>query len=843
MHSIKLSLSRILTALIGITLFITVPAQAVLLSNGDTATVQIYAQPDTNAVSEALQVLQTYLGQMTGAEFSCATTPYAGKGILLAVGSDAAALPPATAEALKTMGGEGYVVFADRDKLILAGNSGRAVRHATYELLGQLGCRWLVPSERWTIVPKRSKLKVEPLQIATEPDIANRSIWYAYGMGVDDSRYVLARDYNRWVEGNRLGGLAPYKCGHTYPHTVEGHKDLFQAHPEYFAMKEDGTRIPYGKYHSLCYSNPDVASIFIEEKVAELRASKAANPYAYTVSMDPNDGSVACCCESCKALGNGSDQALYLLNQVAKALRKEFPDGVATMYVYASHRLPPLKVKSEPNASVQVAMGFNRTKYSLDELVAEWRKNVPSVGIRDYFGVMAWDWGLPGRGKASSINYMKTWLPKFKRWNAASFNAECNVNWASFGPATYVATKLLWDASTDADAAYAEFFVSAFGAGAADMKALHALWATNSRLSVQNMHEWFALLENAFKAARNDGPGVQQRLIDMAAYLHYVRLYHDWECAVAGGDRDEAYTVLKPLLEFTWRIRERQMVHSYALQRRLVNAGAKILRPLEAGWRFNEKDAVWKNPESLTDTELLEIFKADLASTPPDKRIRTFSTNLKKLDAEGGTPAPVGVLRGRSRWHVLVERDEHLAFPLKMTGVRYPYILTIHDTNGKQVWESKHTVSADERYEQKLFELDVKFPKTGQYIITIQAGEDYRPMFPEGLRVVLEASDAHHPLFRMYGNAYFYVPKGTKRILMKTEGRVALIRPGETLRTDYEVKDEDPKLQCTVIPVEDDAGEVWTLSSQTAGNAYFLNIPPYIASSPDRLLVPAEAMK
>lgn len=200
MHTIKLSLARILMALSVITVFIALPAKAVLLSTDGTAAVQIYAQPNTNALSEALQVLQTYLGQMTGAEFSCATTPYAGKGILLAVGAEAEALPPATATALKTMGGEGYVVFADNDKLILAGNSDRAVRHAAYALLGQHGCRWLVPSERWTIISQYATCEVSALQIATESDIANRSIWYAYGMGIDDSRHVLKRDYDRWLE-------------------------------------------------------------------------------------------------------------------------------------------------------------------------------------------------------------------------------------------------------------------------------------------------------------------------------------------------------------------------------------------------------------------------------------------------------------------------------------------------------------------------------------------------------------------------------------------------------------------------------------------------------------------
>ncbi len=140
----------------------------------------------------------------------------------------------------------------------------------------------------------------------------------------------------------------------------------------------------------------------------------------------------------------------------------------------------------------------------------------------------------------------------------------------------------------------------------------------------------------------------------------------------------------------------------------------------------------------------------------------------------------------------------------------------------------------------KSFTLPVRFPGPGQFQVTIEAGENYLPQFPEDLAVVLEASDAHHPTFRMFGDAYFFVPPDTERILLKTTDRFSVIAPGETARTDYSVEDEDPTLECIVIPVEDgQAGKVWTLASHTAGAGYFLNIPPYLAPRPDKILVPA----
>ena len=52
----------------------------------------------------------------------------------------------------------------------------------------------------------------------------------------------------------------------------------------------------------------------------------------------------------------------------------------------------------------------------------------------------------------------------------------------------------------------------------------------------------------------------------------HVGFYTRYEDVEAARDRDRGYEALKPLLEFTWRTRERGMVHAYALQRRLVNA-------------------------------------------------------------------------------------------------------------------------------------------------------------------------------------------------------------------------------------------------------------------------------
>ena len=52
----------------------------------------------------------------------------------------------------------------------------------------------------------------------------------------------------------------------------------------------------------------------------------------------------------------------------ARTLRAAQPNAWVGLYAYSSHRLPPT-IDVEPNVYVQVAMGFNRTEYTLPELV------------------------------------------------------------------------------------------------------------------------------------------------------------------------------------------------------------------------------------------------------------------------------------------------------------------------------------------------------------------------------------------------------------------------------------------------------------------------------------------
>jgi hypothetical protein len=831
---------------------------AVELSRDGKPAVKLYVAPAGNAALQgSARELGQYLKRITGAEFELSSEPFTGQGILLALAKDYRDLDQNDGKKLAALELEGYLLDAAAQRVLIVGNSEAAVQNGAFDLLESIGCRWLVPGERWTVVPNQPTLTAKDDHRFESPSFASRRVWYAYGTGVDASREVLGRDYSLWARANRLGGAARFQTGHSYPGTVGKHLETFKQHPEFFAMTAEGNRLSPDAYHSLCYSNPDLADIFIRDRLTQLEEAKAANPHEYMVSMDPNDGSQECYCEACKKLGNGSDQAVFLANKVARALRERYPEAKVGMYAYASHRLPPEKVKPEPNLVVEIAMGFNKTRYSYEELIQLWREQVSAIGIRDYFGVMAWDWGLPGRGKGSNLAYVTNMLPRYKEMGAVSFNTEINANWASFGPATYVATKLMWNARADAGAVYADYFEKAFGKGAAGMQELYTLWRKDQRLSQNNLHHWLQKLAEVSTTVSTEPQPVRDRVEDMMAYLHYVVLFRDWEIAEDSRDPEKAYAALKNLLAFSWRTRERQMHHSYALQRRLVNSGATVLRPLREGWRFNDPKAVWKDPSPLTTAEMQRLFQEDVAAFPADQRVVDFGQEAAvfsrvRCPREHGAASNL-IFRGKGQCLVTVDSTGTYRFAIEGQDAGL-YDHGTGDLIQGFTWGKKPGGAILPRAEEGDENgMGTETAARNEWIVTLKTGVIYRLVFtrsslartanasvawPDGVSVAFMAPEDMPLYMDGSGPFYVFVPKGTREIICRGSPRLSLVSPNNR-RIDVTPATYPTGSDAATVPVADgEDNALWTVLSMTRGGVSFLNIPPYLNSRAAQVILP-----
>ena len=111
-------------------------------------------------------------------------------------------------------------------------------------------------------------------------------------------------------------------------------------------------------------------------------------------------------------------------------------------------------------------------------------------------------------------------------------------------------------------------------------------------------------------------PAVRARLTDLQAYLVYVAKFRRFDQVRGSSPEhgDRYYASLKSLMNYAWRIRHRDIIHYYALARRLCNAAPlKDGRP-EFSLATKGRKPVWQTGEALSDAQIEARFQESLAA-------------------------------------------------------------------------------------------------------------------------------------------------------------------------------------------------------------------------------------
>jgi len=734
---------------------------------------------------------------------------------------------------------DAYALQTTPERLTLLGANVYALRHAVAHVLRELGIRYYAPSPRWHIIPRLDEVRVD-LNLTEAPALGTRKIWYAYGQ----PDKALSANYDRWVMGNRLSGTALLNTGHSYGHIIGRNTAEFARHPEYFALLEDGTRdtkrVPNAQ--KFCTSNPGLLELVARDRIKLLEEMRKANPLAYMVSVDPSDGQGTCHCEKCQALGTTTDRVIHLANHVARQLRAVHPDAWVGLYAYSSHRLPPT-IDVEPNVYVQVALAFNQTSYTLPELVERWSAKTPSLGLREYYGVEAWDWGLPGRMRGGKVAYHKEWIPFYAARKVNAINAETNGNWGGQALGLYVAAELMWDVRANVAALEDRYFADCFGAAAPAMKDLHKKFETGGPLLSATLSPLFADLERA--VAATDQPPVRARLADVMAYLVYVDAYRAFEAAAAQRPmRDDAYyEALRPLMTYAWQIRSRDVVHYYALARRLCNGLPVQDKRLDFYLARKDAPPVWMTGEPLSDEEIAVRFRERAKALRADtNRHAHFSRSFQTVRPSGpdagpsrraAAPEEKGEAQFRGRLTGYVSGAEGQIIRLGLKPVKRPVTLTVY-LRGDETLLKKSAEAGSQ-----FTDIEITLPKAGEYRFVVEGDAIVRaaPDAP----LLYEASASSPAWVDYSGPHYFYVPRGVKQIFVDSSARLSLVVPGREGRIEVTPATRVAGQDYTAVDVPAGAaGQVWHTDRTTRGRFLFLNIPPLLSLSREKILLPRE---
>ena len=87
---------------------------------------------------------------------------------------------------------------------------------------------------------------------------------------------ALKAGYERWRVANRLVQAAPFQNGHSYGNIIGRNAEAFAAHPEYYALLENGERDSQRAVaaRKLCYSNPGLIELVANDRLRLLEESR-----------------------------------------------------------------------------------------------------------------------------------------------------------------------------------------------------------------------------------------------------------------------------------------------------------------------------------------------------------------------------------------------------------------------------------------------------------------------------------------------------------------------------------------------------------------------------------------
>lgn len=232
--------------------------------------------------------------------------------------------------------------------VVIFGGRERGTMYGVFSMLeNELGVRWYTPE--CTVIPKRRKWQLKEWNHSESP-----ALKYRY------TNYWLTNGQQEWSAHNKenmkpgpaeseYGKLVGYRGVHTLGGMVPA-EVYFQTHPEYFALR-DGKRTPHTQ---LCLSNPDVLKICIDHTREVMRREPQYDVY----SVSQNDNEQFCQCQKCQEIadkhGGQSGLLVWFVNQVADAVKEEFPDKYISTLAYQYTRKAPVGIAPRQNVVIRL---------------------------------------------------------------------------------------------------------------------------------------------------------------------------------------------------------------------------------------------------------------------------------------------------------------------------------------------------------------------------------------------------------------------------------------------------------------------------------------------------------
>ena len=363
------------------------------------------------------------------------------------------------------LGDEGLRIVIEPECISIAGGEPRGTLYGVYTFAERyLGIRFLTHDH--THIPAASEIAPIPCETyAYVPPFSFR--WSYYQENSAHPAFAAKLRVNTTTNDEKLGGATPQSLINHSFHRYLPVSEYGEEHPEYFALVDGERKLEVGGGGpEPCVTNPGVIRIITEGVLEDLRA----NPNRRNISVSQNDNDKYCRCERCQAVnereGTPMGANLYLVNKVAAAVEKEFPDVKVGTLAYWYTRKPPKHMKPRGNVQIQLCSIECCTTFPLDD--PQVQKN--RAFIEDFRGwsaicddIWVWDYNTNFASYDLPFPNLRTITPNVRFFlrnhvHGAFMQANGNGNAGEFSDLrNYVMARCMWNPALDGWALLEEF--------------------------------------------------------------------------------------------------------------------------------------------------------------------------------------------------------------------------------------------------------------------------------------------------------------------------------------------------------------------------------------------------
>lgn len=759
----------------GLVMLICMLSQTAIAQNSYNATIRVPSDL-SKETRQAVTDMAGWLNKLTGKPFDIKEGAADGTSIAL-VWAKTSSLP------VKEKGrlledGQSFHLFVQGDKqAVITANGPAAFSNGIYTFLQELGFRWYMPGDNWTIVPAtlNRQLAINRLYI---PEFRNR--FYAGSGGLRpipdvDPANSFKADFDEWNLRNRFG-LDYEAKGHAGQYFYTANKAVLDKNPAWFCK---GKIDQYGRIN---IQYPAVVDLFVKWGVQQ-----ASTNYPYPIiGVDPSDGSGGaddCLPAYMPQIKTWSDKYFWLANQVAEKLQPQQRDVRVQLYAYASHADMPSFDIHEKVYPVIIPYAFQRIT-TPENFIIQWNRKMKgrAMGIYDYWNITQWSEGVPQFDIYSLPEKLRFW----KRMNITGVYLESTYSKGAMGHAYWMAAQMMWNVNLNFDSLYNVFLKDCFGPAASDVRKMYDRWSRNYQ---EQMEVPLSLKNLADASQKTKDPLILARLAELKAYVHYLRLYYEYKISSTPQLYDQLVSYIK-------QIHSLRLVHTWALM------SFYIKKP--AGYNAAQGRSVTAPRAQELNRIIDQQFKEDLAKYATTYEVLPFKLDFSRIKpVSAATGMSVKNISGPNRYEFYVSASRQLQWKLTSTAAA---TLTIQDEQGSVVFEKK--IPAGTRTATVI---NVQL-KPGRYALLYGAFGAFGTMqFPAG--IVFMSSGTQYYDNAGYPLQYIYVPRDAEYIIYQDGNG-----PG-TNRRGYWVSPSGKKvvpeklstgIYKVMVPVGE-RGRVWTL--------------------------------